>query len=180
MTDDAGGRFGNAQPAAAVPTPTPPVLHPFAAEIEAERVGWYEMTRLVHPLDLEDILEPGYYRDPDWSIADMVAHIGTWLAEAGVQLLRIGAGTYEPREIDIDARNAELRAAMGDQPWSVIHTQAEAARSRMLHAWYGLPVRNDDAAWWVAKAGPDHYAEHLGRLREWVGILRGRRDGGAR
>jgi hypothetical protein len=30
------------------------------------------------------------------TVADLVAHLGTWLAEAGIQLERIGAGTYIP------------------------------------------------------------------------------------
>jgi hypothetical protein len=152
-----------------------PLGQPSGSEIEAERLGWYEQTRLVHSLDAEEVLEPGYYTDPDWSVADLVAHVGTWLAEAGVQLERIAAGTYEHQEVDVDARNAEFRAAMGDQPWSVIHSQAEASRSRMLKAWYGLPVRTPAAAWWVAKAGPVHYSEHIDRLREWVAILHARR-----
>ena len=151
--------------------------HPSGAEVEAERRGWYELTRLVHPLEPDEVLEPGYYSDPDWSVADLVAHVGTWLAEAGVQLERITAGTYEHRDIDVDARNAELRAAMGDQPWSVIHSQAEASRSRMLRAWYELPLRTPDASWWLAKAGPEHYAEHIDRLREWVAVLHARRRG---
>jgi hypothetical protein len=151
------------------------VGHPFDAEIEAERIGWYEVLALVRSLDAEELLEPGYYRDPDWSVADLVAHLGTWLAEAGVQLERIGAGTYEPLEIDVDAMNAEFRAAMHGQPWSVILTQAEASRSRMLEVWYALPARTDAAAWWVAKAGADHYREHLGRLREWTHWLHDRR-----
>jgi hypothetical protein len=150
---------------------------PFDAEIEAERTGWAELLELIHALHPYEILEPGYYRDPDWSVADVVAHIGTWLAEAGRQLRQIQAGTYEARELDIDALNAEFRLAMAGQPWSVILTQAQASRARMLRAWSSLPVRTDAAAWWVAKAGAEHYAEHLARLREWVPELHARRTG---
>jgi hypothetical protein len=162
----------------AVPTraePDVPFGHPFDAEIEAERSGWYEVLALIRSLNPEEVMEPGYYRDPDWSVADLVAHLGTWLAEAGIQLERIGSGTYEPRDIDIDALNAQFLAAMHDQPWNVILTQAQASRSRMLEVWYALPTRTDAAAWWVAKAGADHYREHLDRLREWVHLLHDRR-----
>jgi hypothetical protein len=41
----------------------------------------------------------------------------------------------------------------------------------MLGTWYGLTSRTDAAAWWVAKAGADHYTEHLPRLRRWVSTL---------
>jgi len=155
--------------------PERPLGHPFDAEIEAERIGWYELLALVGSLDAEEVLEPGYYRDPDWSVADLVAHLGTWLAEAGVQLERIASGTDEPRDLDVDALNAEFRAAMHGQPWSVILTQAQASRSRMLQSWFALPTRTAAAAWWVAKAGADHYREHLGRLGEWVNVLHDRR-----
>jgi hypothetical protein len=155
-----------------VDEPAAPHGHPFDAEIEAERTGWYELLELVHSLDPADIVRPGYYRDPDWSVADLVAHLGTWLAEAGIQLRRIQAGTYRPRDLDIDALNAEFRAAMSGQPWEVILTQAQASRSRMLRVWYALPSRTDAAAWWVAKAGAEHYREHLDRLRAWVAALR--------
>lgn len=161
-----------------VPTLAEPVVppgHPFDAEIEAERIGWYEVLALVRSLDTHELIEPGYYRDPAWSVSDLVAHLGTWLAEAGIQLERIGSGTYEPHDVDIDALNAEFRAAMHDQPWEVISTQAQASRGRMLETWYALPARTEAAAWWVAKSGADHYREHLDRLGEWVNVLHDRR-----
>lgn len=152
--------------------PAVPPGHAFDAEIDAERRGWNELMELVRSLDPDEIARPGYFSDPDWSVADLVAHLGTWLAEAGIQIQRIGAGTYEPREIDIDALNAQFHAAMRGEPWDVILTQAQASRYRMLKVWYRLPSRSDDAAWWVAKAGAQHYREHLDRLRAWVSTLR--------
>jgi hypothetical protein len=159
--------------APALVEPASPHGHPFDAEIEAERAGWYELLELVRSLAPADIVRPGYYRDPDWSVADLVAHLGTWLAEAGRQLRRIEAGTYRPSDLDIDAKNAKFRAAMSGQPWDVILTQAQASRHRMLKVWYALPSRTDAAAWWVAKAGAEHYREHLGHLRSWVRELHG-------
>jgi len=153
--------------------PTTPHGSRFAAEIEAERAGWNELLELVRSLDPADAVRPGYYLDPDWSVADLVAHLGTWLAEAGRQLRRIEAGTYRPSDLDIDAKNAKFRAAMSGQPWEVVLTQAQASRHRMLQVWYALPSRTDAAAWWVAKAGAEHYREHLGPLRSWVRELRG-------
>jgi hypothetical protein len=151
--------------------PRAPRGHPFDAEIEAERAGWYELLELVDSLDPDEIARPGYYRDPEWSVVDLVAHLGMWLAEAGIQLERIRAGTYEPREIDINALNAEFLSGMHGQPWSVVVTQAQASRSRMLEVWYSLTSRSDAAAWWVAKAGAEHYREHLDRLRSWVATV---------
>ena len=146
-----------------------------AEDLDAERTGWYELVAIVRSLTPEECLVPGYYRDPDWSVRDAVAHLGTWLAEAQAQLERIHAGTYEGHEIDIDAMNAEFLAAMQDQAWPTCWVQANAGRTRMLDEWFKQPAANDEAAWWVRKSGAEHYSEHLGRLREWAAELLDRR-----
>ena len=156
-------------------TPGPSAGPVFAAEIEAERRGWYEILDLVRSLTAEECLEPGYQRDPDWTFRDDFAHVGTWLAEAEVQFERISAGTYEGHEIDVDGLNAALLAGMEGQPWEVAWIQANAGRTRMIQEWYRLARPSDEAAWWIRKSGGDHYAEHLGRLREWTAELIGRR-----
>lgn len=149
--------------------------HPYGIDIEAERRGWYEIVDLVRSLTPEECLQPGYQRDPDWTVRDVVAHLGTWLAEAQVQFERMSAGTYDGHAIDIDARNAEMLAAMADQPWAVAWVQANAGRTRMIEEWWLLGETTDEAAWWIRKSGSDHYAEHLGRLHEWRAELLQRR-----
>ncbi|MDP9482786.1 MAG: ClbS/DfsB family four-helix bundle protein [Chloroflexota bacterium] len=153
----------------------PPAEHPYRAEIEAEVVGWYQLVDLVRSLTPEECLVPGYYRDPDWAVRDVVAHLGAWLAEAEVQFERMIGGTYEGHDIDIDALNAIFHSALCDQPWAVAWIQANAGRTRMLQAWEELRGPNDEAAWWIQKSAVEHYAEHLGRLREWVAELTQRR-----
>lgn len=148
---------------------------PYLADLEAEERGWYEVAGLVRRLDPDEYLVPGYYRDPDWSVRDVVGHLGTWLAEAAGQFEQILAGSYAGHDIDIDALNATFLAALHDQPWEVVWSQANAARTRLRQAWFALPEPNDEAAWWIRKAGVDHYAEHLDRLRVWVDELVGRR-----
>ena len=88
-------------------------------------------SRSSDPSTLEQRLAPGYYVDPVWSVRDVVGHIGTWLAEAGVQFERLQAGTYEGHDVDIDGLNAMFLEAMRDQPWDVTWTQANAGRTRM-------------------------------------------------
>src|SRR5256885_1623264 len=63
--------------------------HPYRAEVELEHARWTETVALVRSIGPEARLRPGYYRDPDWTVKDLVAHLGTWMAEAEVQLLRI-------------------------------------------------------------------------------------------
>jgi Mycothiol maleylpyruvate isomerase N-terminal domain len=149
--------------------------HPYAAEIEAERRGWYALASLVRSLTPNECLEPGYYRDPDWTVRDVVAHLGTWLAEGQVQLERIRAETYEGHDIDVDRLNEQFLAAMYGEPWDVAWVQANAGRTRMLEEWSAIHEPDDEAAWWIRKSGGDHYAEHLERLRDWVDELIARR-----
>jgi hypothetical protein len=156
--------------------PEVPPEHPFRAQIESERFGWYELVDLVRSLSPEECVVPGYYTDPDWSVRDVVAHVGTWLAQAEVQLERVRAGTYAGHDIDIDALNTEMLEQMHDQPWNVAWVQANAGRTLMLQDWYALKERDAEAAWWVDKSGGAHYAEHLPRLRDWVEELIARRE----
>ena len=146
------------------------------AALEAERVGWYELAALVRTLTPEECLEPGYYRDPDWTVRDVVAHLGTWLAQAAAQLERLGAGTYEGHDVDIDGLNAAFLLSMQGQPWDVAWVQANAGRSRMVQVWAELTQPDEEAAWWIRKSGSDHYAEHVPRLRAWVTELKSRRE----
>jgi hypothetical protein len=145
--------------------------HPLGADIHAEHLGWHELVTFVRRLTPRERLAAGYYRDPDWSVRDLVAHLGTWLAEAQVQLERIRAGTYQGHDIDVDAMNTAFLHAMRDQPWSVVWVQAHAARTKLLEEWYDLTERTDEAAWWIGKAGAEHYGEHLPGLHEWVDDL---------
>jgi hypothetical protein len=60
---------------------------------------------------------------------------------------------------------------MNDVPFDTVRSQAIASRNRMLEAWRALPEGTPDADAWIRKAGPEHYAEHLPRLREWLAEL---------
>jgi hypothetical protein len=143
--------------------------------VESERTRWYELMGLVRRLTTDECLEPGYYRDPAWSVRDLMGHLGTWLAEAEVQFERITAGTYEGHAIDIDGLNEQFLDAMREQSWITVSDQAQAGRTRMLQEWAYLATPDDEAIWWLRKSGADHYDEHLDRLRAWVDELVSRR-----
>jgi mycothiol maleylpyruvate isomerase-like protein len=138
----------------------------------AEDAGWNELHALVDSLSPDELERPGYYSE-GWSAKDVLAHIGSWLAEAGVVLERIRVGTYRPEEIDVDSLNRKFLEAMKDVPLEIVRAQAFAARARMLQELAALPELTPAAAFWIRKAGAEHYEEHLPRLREWVGQLRG-------
>src|SRR5262245_4539211 len=152
-----------------------PANPPYAEDIDAERLMWYELAELVRSLTPAECVEPGYYTDPDWTVRDVVVHLGTWLAQAATEFERIHVGTYEGHDIDIDGLNAALLAGMVGQPWDVSWVQAQAGRTVMLQTWYGLTEPTDEAAWWIRKTAGDHFAEHLPRLREWTAELIARR-----
>src|SRR5205085_7793661 len=93
---------------------------------------WAELHGLVDSLPEDEVATPGYFAE-GWSAKDLVAHIGSWLAEAGIILERIRFGTYRPDEIDIDSMNQQFYEAMKDVSFQTVRAQASAARSRMLH-----------------------------------------------
>jgi hypothetical protein len=128
---------------------------------------WSQLNGLVGSLPAEQVATPGYFEE-GWSAKDLIAHIGSWLAEAGVVLERINAGTYRPEEIDIDEMNKAFYESMHDVAFADVRAQTVAARNRMLRAWRSLPDHSPEADRWIAKSGPEHYAEHIPRLEEWI------------
>jgi hypothetical protein len=145
-------------------------VSPDPALIEEEDRRWRELHELIDALTPEQVDRPGYYVE-GWTAKDLLAHIGSWLAEGGAILERIRSGTYRREEIDIDALNEVFFRAQHDVPFADVRAQAFAARNQMLAAWGSLREPSADADWWIRKAGPDHYDEHLPRLREWAAEL---------
>jgi hypothetical protein len=149
------------------------VDHPYDAAIDREHERFDELLMLIAGLDAEQRERPGYFADDNWSVKDLVAHLGSWMAEAQVQLLQIEADTYVDEPLDVDGLNAQFLAALRDQPWATCWNQLLAARAMMLSVWARLPERTEPADRWVRKSGADHLDEHLPRLREWVVELQG-------
>jgi hypothetical protein len=132
---------------------------------------WGELRATIDMFDDELASRPGYFAE-GWSAKDALAHVGTWLAEAGAALEQIRGGSYvELRSDELDALNARFLDAMRDVSFTDVKSQATAARARMLHAWTQIPEPDEIAARWIAKSGPEHYQEHLPRLREWLDEL---------
>ncbi len=149
----------------------PTVPQDYLAEVDLEYARWSDITALIHLLTPDERLAPGYFREPDWSVKDLVAHLGAWLNEAASQLTNIAARSYQPHDVDIDARNAEVLAATRHEPWESLWTRTTEARAYMLQYWFALRVPSEAANWWVRKAGAEHYGEHLPPLRSWVAQL---------
>lgn len=136
----------------------------------AEDAGWAELIGLVEPLTTTQAEEPGYFEE-GWSVKDLMAHIGSWLAEAGLMLEQIRWGTYQPRNLDVDAMNQQFYEANKDLPWPLVRAECWSGRTRMLVECNKLEELTSEAESWFVESGPQHYDEHLPRLREWVGHL---------
>jgi mycothiol maleylpyruvate isomerase-like protein len=142
--------------------------------LQAEKTGWEELEALVETLSPEQAEIPGYL--PGWSVKDFLAHLAGWLAEAGQVLQQIKAGTFAGGDVDVDARNDAFVDANRDQPLSVVTFEVKAARRRLLRHLHALTAIPPSAEASLRKAGPQHYAQHLPRLREWVAQLRSERS----
>ncbi len=153
------------------PLPRWPLQPVYQVEVELERARWEEIESLTGMLTGAERLTPGYFVDPDWSIRDLIGHLGLWFVESRRRLVDIAANAYAPREIDVDESNAAMLDELHDLPWDVVWERASGARIWMLEAWLDLRDPDDAASEWIRKAGSEHYGEHLPRLRAWVASL---------
>lgn len=142
------------------------------ALVEDERRCWGEFQALLASLSPEQAERPGYFLE-GWSAKDLLAHVAGWLAEAGQVLEQVRVGTFTGRDMNVEDRNAVFLEANRPQPLRVVHAEAYAARTRLLQEVGQLVGITAVADLWLRKAGPEHYAEHLPRLREWVKELSG-------
>jgi hypothetical protein len=139
----------------------------------AEDRAFEEFDGLLESLSPARMEEPGYFPE-GWSVKDLMAHIGSWQAEAGLVLQQIRNGTYREQDVDVDEYNRRFFEANADLPLPLIRAEYHSARNRMLTEWNALPEITSKAVEWFVESGEEHYAEHLPRLREWAEELRTR------
>ncbi|MGH2724900.1 MAG: ClbS/DfsB family four-helix bundle protein [Actinomycetota bacterium] len=152
--------------------------------VRAEEERFAQIHGLLEHLTPEQMREPGYTED--WSVRDVVAHLACWCAEAARHLEQLRLGTYDlTREDekaisrDVDAINQRFHDACRDLSLDDVKVEWASSRFRMLQEWDDLPEVSGRAAGWFRSSGPEHYDEHLPRLREWVAELTGARTGGS-
>ena len=141
--------------------------------ITQEQRLWDELWALTETLSEDEASEAGYFSE-GWSAKDVLGHIGSWLAEAGIALEQLRMGTYSRSGFDVETLNQQCLVGMKDLPFDVVRAQAVGSRTRMRNEWAAVDD-SPEAELWVRKAGPEHYGEHLPRLREWVADLHSRR-----
>jgi DinB superfamily len=154
-----------------------------AEMVRQEDAAWALFESVIESLNAEQILEPGYYPDDGWSTKDLIAHVGSWMAEAASMLERIRFGTYGPDTRGTDDLNKEFFEANRDLPLDVVRAECHSARARILQEWDALPEVTTEALEWFEESAARHCAEHQPRLEEWAAELRARAgatgDGGA-
>jgi mycothiol maleylpyruvate isomerase-like protein len=141
-----------------------------------ERSG--ELWELLEAIPRADLERPGY--QDDWSVKDLVAHLAAWHARACADLEQMHAGTYPGRRQEtrqerldrLERENLAYHQAWADQPWEAVHAEWSASRNRLLEAFGRSAKPTDEAAARFRRVAVEHYADHLPRLREWVGELR--------
>ena len=138
--------------------------------LEKDDLGWTELRSLIDGLTPAQLEERGYQED--WSVKDLMAHIGSWYAEAGIMLERMRMGTYVRERLDVDGLNSRWFETWRDKDLPTVKTELMAARARMLEEWDRLADADEEARRWFYESTAEHYDDHMPRLREWVAELR--------
>lgn len=138
--------------------------------LERDDLGWTELRSLIDGLSPAQLEERGYQED--WSVKDLMAHIGSWYAEAGIMLERMRMGTYVRERLDVDGLNSRWFETWRDKDLPTVKTELMAARARMLEEWDRLADADEEARRWFYESTAEHYDDHMPRLREWVAELR--------
>jgi hypothetical protein len=104
-----------------------------------------------------------------WSARDILAHVGSWHAEAALMLEQLRMGTYGGWDEDrLHEINRDWWEAWGDQDVHAVLAHLHSSRARMLEELVRLPdeLLDDTAVDWFRDSGAGHYEEHLPSLRE--------------
>ena len=149
--------------------------------------GWHELDGLVRGLDAEGL---SLHRAPDgWAVKDHLVHVAAWehwllaLFEHRDKLAAMGAGDAK-REIDDvntvvyeNHRDDSVEAALAyfgeshARLMAAIEKQSTADFERPYKAFFDPGQETDDQPVLVAVAANtyDHYAEHVGWIKEQIG-----------
>jgi hypothetical protein len=128
--------------------------------------AWMQLHDVLERLTPEQMTEPGLTEE--WTVKDLLAHFGCWMAEAAHVLERIRLGTHERTTIDVDAMNLTFYDACRELDLFAVKCGFQSSRVRMLQEWYLLPEITPVADEWFRESGPEHIREHMGDLERFV------------
>jgi Mycothiol maleylpyruvate isomerase N-terminal domain len=133
-----------------------------------EEAAWGTFHGVAEAIPRETLMEAGTYGS--WSAKDVLAHVGSWHAEAATIVEQLRMGTYRGWDQRVEDCNRAWWEAWRDQDPDAAVAHLHASRYRMLEEMDLLP---DDrlegtAVEWFRDSGVSHYEEHLPALRAWV------------
>ena len=128
--------------------------------------AWMQLHDVLERLTPEQMTEPGLTEE--WTVKDLLAHFGCWMAEAAHVLERIRLGTHERTTIDVDAMNLTFYDACRELDLFAVKCGFQSSRVRMLQEWYLLPEITPVADEWFRESGPEHIREHMSDLERFV------------
>jgi hypothetical protein len=143
-------------------------LEPLLAQDEA---GWLALCERFDSIPADRFEEPTVTPE-GWSPKDVMFHVGAWMGDAGIQLERMRAGTFDPDEespASIQERNGELFEISRSLDPSTVRTEFAAAHQRMCEELGLMPELTPHAVEWFEESGPLHYTEHIEDLQAWMG-----------
>ena len=138
--------------------------------INAEEQSFDELHDLIAGLSDEQMDLPGA-NDDDWSIKDVLWHLGCWTAEAANAIEQIRLGTYVETDYDTDQRNLAWFEQGQALDMATVRAEWLSARQRCLLEWSALEEITPAAEEWFFEIGPEHVEDHIGDLRTWVAQL---------
>jgi hypothetical protein len=131
---------------------------------------WQELHSLFEGIPSDRFEEPTVTPE-GWSPKDVMFHVGAWMADCGIQLERMRAGTFDPGEETrdtIERRNAEWFAYSRSMDLDDVRAEFASARQRMVEEFGTMPTVTREAWEWFEESGPLHYASHVLDLASWL------------
>jgi hypothetical protein len=139
--------------------------------LAADEAGWKELVELFAQIPADRFDEPTVTPE-GWSPKDVMFHVAAWMADAGHQLERMRAGTFNASEetpTSIQERNGQLFEASKAMEPSDVRIEFFSAHQRMCEELGEMPELTPEAVEWFEESGPLHYAQHIKDLRGWLG-----------
>jgi hypothetical protein len=136
------------------------------ALLDREETKWRELCMEVQRFSDEELERAGVTPD-NWSVRDVLFHVGAWAAECGLQLERMRMGTWEEPRLDVERQNRQWLELSRTMDLKTVKAEFAASRTRMVVEFGTLPEVTPAAVEWFEESGPLHYEEHLVDLRRW-------------
>jgi hypothetical protein len=149
-------------------------------EIRAGRAELKELLARIEPGQMD--MEKALYEN--WSVKDLLAHLGFWERRAGAILKALQAGEAVPSLVEggttLDEVNARAFAANHFRALAEVRAEEEAAYQELLALTENAPENDlfdpQRFEWtkgqpffdWIEGNSYGHYQEHLPALLEWI------------